>query len=152
MARLSVLTIQKNEKFLRQTSKDFDLSLLNDPSWQSFLKDLAETMYVADGVGLAAPQVGQSLRLIAVDMEGEAQIMINPKITKKSWLQTTAEEGCLSVPKFYGPVKRHKKIAVEFFDKKGQPQKKSYRDIEARVIQHEVDHLDGVLFIDKLVK
>lgn len=152
MARLPILTIPKNEEFLRQVAKDFDLKLLSDPLWQSFIRDLAETMYAADGVGLAAPQIGQSLRLIAVDLEGEAQIMINPKITKKSWRQTTAEEGCLSVPKFYGPVKRHKKITVEFFDTQGRPQKKSYRDISARIIQHETDHLDGLLFIDKLVK
>ncbi len=152
MSHLQILTIPKHEERLRKISSDFNLEALNDPVWRAFLNDFKETMYAADGVGLAAPQVGESLRLIAVDFEGEPKIMLNPKITKKSWLKATAEEGCLSVPKFYGPVKRHKKITVEFFDEQGNPQKISYRDTSARIIQHEVDHLDGILFIDKLVK
>jgi peptide deformylase len=152
MAKLQILTIPKDDERLRTASKEFDLKLLAEPDWKNFLADLKETMYTADGVGLAAPQVGKSLRLIAVDLEGEPLIMINPKITKKSWRQVVAEEGCLSVPKTYGPVKRHKKITVEFFDEHGQPQKNIYRDIPARITQHELDHLDGILFIDKLVK
>lgn len=152
MAKLKILTIPKDEDRLRRVAKDFDLKLLVEPGWKNFLADFKETMYAADGVGLAAPQVGESLRLIAIDLDSEPLIMINPKIIKKSWRKKIAEEGCLSVPKIYGPVKRHKKISVEFFDEHGQPQKNTYRDIPARIIQHETDHLDGVLFIDKLIK
>lgn len=149
---LQILTIPKHEEFLRQPSKGFDLSLLSDASWQRFLKDLKETMTAADGVGLAAPQVGQSVRIIAVNFEGETKIMLNPQITKKSWLAETAEEGCLSIPKIYGRVKRHKKIKVRFFDESGQAQRLTVRHAIARIIQHEIDHLDGLLFIDKMVK
>ncbi|NMC51199.1 peptide deformylase [Candidatus Kuenenbacteria bacterium] len=152
MARLKIFTITQNEDILRQVSKELDPSLLFQKDWQEFINDFKETMYAADGVGLAAPQVGKNLRLIAIDIEGEPLVMVNPQITKKSWLRATAEEGCLSVPKIYGPVKRHKKITVKFIDEKGKQQKNIYRDLAARVIQHEVDHLDGVLFIDKISK
>ncbi len=147
---LRILTIPRHEEFLRQKSKDFDLSLLTDVSWRAFLKDLKETMAEADGIGLAAPQIGQAVRIIAVDFEGETKIMVNPKIIKKSWLTETAEEGCLSVPKIYGQVKRHKKIKVEFFDEAGRPHRLAVRHLIARIIQHEIDHLDGILFIDKI--
>ncbi|OGG89648.1 peptide deformylase [Candidatus Kuenenbacteria bacterium RIFCSPLOWO2_12_FULL_42_13] len=149
---LQVLTIPKNEEFLRQKSKNFDLSLLADQFWQNFLKDLKETMASANGIGLAAPQAGQAVRIITVDFEGETKIMINPKITKKSWRHEIAEEGCLSVPKIYGKVRRHKKIKAEFFDEAGKPRRLAVRHIIARIIQHEIDHLDGILFIDKIVK
>lgn len=152
MARLKIFTITQNEDTLRQVSKELDPSLLFQKDWQEFINDFKETMYAADGVGLAAPQVGKNLRLIAIDIEGEPLVMVNPQITKKSWLRATDGEGCLSVPKIYGPVKRHKKITVKFIDEKGKQQKNIYRDLAARVIQHEVDHLDGVLFIDKISK
>ncbi|HRY63101.1 MAG TPA: peptide deformylase [Patescibacteria group bacterium] len=152
MSRLQIITLPKNEETLRKESQEFDLQLLSNPDWKTFLSDFKETMYAADGVGLAAPQVGRLLRLVAVDFEGEPQIMINPKITKKSWFTDIAEEGCLSVPKIYGRVKRHKKIKVTFFDETGQPKKLTLQGIVARITQHELDHLDGVLFIDKIIK
>ena len=118
---------------------------------QSFFDNLQETMLKADGLGLAAPQVDQLIRIIAVNMDESTQIMINPKITKKSWSRNIAEEGCLSIPNIYAKVKRSKKINVEYLDRQGQPQKLKTKNLAARIIQHEIDHLDGILFIDKMV-
>lgn len=117
---------------------------------QLLSRKMAETMLLADGVGLAAPQVGKSLRLIAVNHQNEVLIMFNPRLFKKSLLKEWGEEGCLSVPDKYGEVKRHKKISVEFQDRNGKIRSLVARGLLARVIQHEVDHLDGILFIDKV--
>jgi peptide deformylase len=111
-----------------------------------------KTMKEKDGVGLAAPQVGQNIRLIAVNTKDGVACMINPKITKKSWAKEWSEEGCLSVPGVYGQVKRHKKINCVYLDKNGAKIKIQAEGLMAVVIQHETDHLDGILFIDKAKK
>jgi peptide deformylase len=106
-------------------------------------------MFTDDGVGLAAPQVGQSIRLITVTTQDGAQAMFNPEITKRSLLKEWGEEGCLSVPNTFGDVKRYKKITCTFIDVQGQKRILPAKGLMARVIQHEIDHLDGILFIDK---
>lgn len=118
-------------------------------------------MYSNDGVGLAAPQIGKNIRVIATTQRekksdknkliGET-IMINPVITDTSKEMITAEEACLSVPDVFGFVRRHKSVTVEFLDHKGHKQTKKLKDFNATIIQHEIDHLDGVLFVDKMVK
>lgn len=117
------------------------------------LLDLAEsmvkTMIADDGVGLAAPQIGQNIRLIIVLTKDGPEIMFNPKITKTSLLSVWGEEGCLSIPKVFGQVKRKKKLRCEYLDSAGQKKIIEAVDMVARIIQHEVDHLDGILFIDK---
>ncbi len=110
---------------------------------------MAKTMLTKDGVGLAAPQIGKNIRLCVVNTKEGPIYLINPKIIKKSWAREWGEEGCLSVPNIFGEVKRHKKIICNFIDKKGKKAKISAEGLLARVIQHEVDHLDGILFIDK---
>ena len=119
------------------------------------LLDMEKTMRAKDGAGLAAPQIGQNISLIVINDRSKTIFLINPKITKKSWAQEIAEEGCLSVLTekgdiIYGPVKRHKKINCIYLDKFGKKQKLQAENLLARVIQHEVDHLDGILFIDRL--
>lgn len=111
---------------------------------------MERTMLEKDGVGLAAPQVGENIRLIVVNTKDGPIHLINPKITKKSWRKELGEEGCLSVPDFYGQVKRHKKIQAVYYDKKHVKIKIKAEGLLARVIQHEIDHLDGILFIDYL--
>jgi peptide deformylase len=126
-----------------------------DDNLASLAEDMAETMYDAPGVGLAAPQIGRSIKLIVVDTskdkEGERQFMpmVNPEIIAREGTQID-EEGCLSVPDLTSTVKRSKKITVSFQDIQGQPHELSTEDRFAVVLQHEIDHLNGILFIDHL--
>lgn len=142
---------------LRKKSAEISLSKIKDPEIQKLLLDMEKTMIVKDGAGLAAPQIGKNIRLIVVAHNGKNLFLINPKITRRSWAQEIGEEGCLSVlgPQgeiIYGPVKRHKKVSCLYFDSQGQKQKLQAENLLARVIQHETDHLDGILFIDRLEK
>jgi len=118
---------------------------------RTIVADMVDTMYDEVGIGLAAPQVGVSLRLLVVGDEEtrEARALINPVITDQSG-QATAEEGCLSIPGIFAPVTRAAWVRVEALDPGGQTVKMDARGLLARVLQHEIDHLDGVLFIDRL--
>lgn len=119
-----------------------------DKKLQRFLKDMAETMYAADGVGLAAPQVGVSKRIVVIDV-GEGLIeMINPVIVKKEG-SVIGGEGCLSVPDYEGEVERAEYVECEFTDRNGRRMLLQTDGLLAIAVQHELDHLDGVLFIDK---
>lgn len=143
--------------FLRKISQEINLAELKTPKMRQLFLDMEETMLKKDGAGLAAPQIGQSIRAIVIHHENKTLFLINPQITKKSWAREIEEEGCLSVLNdageiIYAPVERHKKINCVYFDRNGQKQKISAEKILARVIQHETDHLDGILFIDKIVK
>ncbi len=119
---------------------------------EKIIPDFIKTMKEKKGIGLAAPQIGKSIQLIAIQTKDDAQIFINPKITWKSFKKEIAEEGCLSIPNTFGKVKRSYKITVKFQDQKGQKQKLITKGLYARVLQHEIDHLNGILFIDKIVK
>lgn len=149
---MQILTLPKYEKILRQKSNDLNIDLIAAHGMQKFFEELGKIMLAANGLGLAAPQVAQQIRVIALNIAGQPHIFINPKISKKSLFKDMAEEGCLSMPGRYGQVKRHKKITVEYLDKSGQQRKQKFTGLISRVIQHEIDHLDGLLFIDKLVK
>lgn len=116
---------------------------------QKLIPEMIKTMLIKDGVGLAAPQIGKSIRLIVVRYKDNNLIIINPKIIKRSLLKDWDEEGCLSVPGVFGYVKRCKKITVKYLDESGRERKLSAEGLLARIIQHEIDHLDGILFIDK---
>ena len=150
------MSIQKIYKYpapvLRQKTESistFDDTLL------SLVRDMAETMYDAPGIGLAAPQIGQSVKLIVVDTtkdkEGEPRFMplINPEIVAHEGTQID-EEGCLSVLDLTATVKRYKKVTVSYQDLQGQAQELSAEDRYAVVLQHEIDHLNGILFLDYL--
>lgn len=144
---------------LRDKSIEINLVDFKKAEMKKLLLDMNYTMRKLDGAGLAAPQIGLKIRLIAVNDEATKKtiFMINPKITKKSWGQEIDEEGCLSVVDekgkiIYGPVSRHKKVTCLYFDEKGEKKKIQAEKMLARIIQHEVDHLDGILFIDRLVK
>ncbi len=112
------------------------------------LDNMAQTMYFADGVGLAAPQVGILSRLIVVDV-GEGLIeMINPSIVEREGSEN-GKEGCLSIPGIYGEVERSFRVVVDGFDRKGKKIRIAGEGFLARALQHEIDHLDGILFIEK---
>jgi peptide deformylase len=114
-------------------------------------EDMIQTMREAPGVGLAAPQVGRSIRLIVFDIgdEAGARALANP-VLKNEWGEQVGDEGCLSVPGLYYPVRRAQKVWAEGMDLDGHQVTIEAENLLARVLQHEVDHLDGVLFIDRL--
>ncbi len=136
---------------LRATARPIDV--LNDEV-QSLIDDLIETMYAAPGVGLAAPQVGVLLRLFVVDVsanqKGESlRVLINPTIVSRQGMQID-EEGCLSLPGFAAHVLRPAHIVITGLDRQGQPARVEGQGLMARALQHEMDHLDGTLFVDRL--
>lgn len=119
------------------------------PVIKKLIKDMEETMRAAPGVGLAAPQIGESLSIIVADIGKGLIALINPKIVKKSGRITFAE-ACLSVPGLEAPVDRYSKVCVKALDKSGKPMIIDAEDYLAVVFQHEIDHLDGILFIDRV--
>ena len=116
-----------------------------------------ETMYNAHGVGLAAPQVGLGIRLFVIDaaqmdekLEGYKKVFINPKITAHDDEEVKFEEGCLSIPGVRGKVKRPDEITIHYLDENFEPQELTVDGIVSRIIQHEYDHIEGILFTEKL--
>lgn len=120
-----------------------------DKKLRKLLDDMAETMYENDGVGLAAPQIGEAIQAVVIDCQDEAGLieLINPEITYREG-SVTDTEGCLSVPDIYGEVTRAAKVKVEFLNRRGKKQHLTATGLLARCIQHELDHLNGQLFID----
>lgn len=143
MAKLEI--IKAGNPLLRQTAAEVQRI---DKKLQRFLKDMAETMYAADGVGLAAPQVGVLKRVVVIDVGEGLLELINPVITKREG-SVIGGEGCLSVPEYEGEVERAAYVECEFTDRHGKRLLLSTEGLLAVAVQHELDHLDGVLFIDK---
>lgn len=126
-----------------------------DKSLRKLVEDMNDTMVKAKGVGIAAPQVGVDARvfLVVLGADGKNPLtipMVNPEITWFSEEAEIEEEGCLSLPKQFGKVERPVEVIVEFQDLKGSAKSLKLKKLDARVVQHELDHLNGVLFIDKL--
>ena len=120
-----------------------------DDSTKRLIDDMIETMRDAPGVGLAAPQVGVPLRVIVVEYEDELYSVVNPEIVKSNGA-VTDEEGCLSAPNWQGPVTRASNVLVKGRDRNGKEVRIRAEGWLARIFQHEVDHLDGILFLDKV--
>ena len=120
-----------------------------DDEVRRLVEDLYETMDAARGVGLAANQIGVARRVAVVDADGDRFVMIDPTIIETEG-QATAEEGCLSIPDIYGDVTRPERVVVEALDLEGNRYRKDATGLKARAIQHEIDHLDGILFLDHL--
>jgi len=126
-----------------------------DDSIREIVTLMLQTMYTEDGIGLAAPQVGINKQILVVDCELEDPnippfVLINPKITAYSREVALGQEGCLSIPNVFMDVKRPESIEVSYKDEHGRPQKRLFSGLPARVIQHEMDHLNGVLFVDRV--
>jgi peptide deformylase len=146
---MAVLKVRKyGDPVLRRRAKPVEAVT---PELRRIVADMIDTMYDEVGIGLAAPQVGVSLRLMVVgDDDGrEARALVNPVITERGG-EVTAEEGCLSIPGVFAPVTRFEWVRLEAQDIDGRSVTFTGRGLRARVFQHEMDHLDGVLFIDRL--
>jgi peptide deformylase len=124
-----------------------------DDSLRKLIRDMFETMYDAEGIGLAGPQVGVDQRVIVVDVREEGTTplaLINPRIVESAADTDKAEEGCLSIPGVSGVVERPTRVVVEALSDTGAPVRVEAEGLLGRCLQHEVDHLDGVLFVDRL--
>lgn len=149
---------------LREEAQDIEV---NTSELQDFIDDMFETLGAAKGIGLAAPQVGRSQRLFVVDLRPMAKefeeeygsvpkwareplVFINPQIVEVSEAEITFEEGCLSIPEIREEVSRPEAIRIEYLDRNFEPQKLEADEFLARVIQHEYDHIEGILFFDHL--
>lgn len=158
MGKIVTTQTKKDESFLRKRAKEFDVSLLRDKKkakeMKNLIRDMREFMKKANGIGLSANQIGLPYRLFVAqvpDSQGKQKFyaIFNPEIKKESNEKVTAEEGCLSVPETYGTVERYYKLILTGFDAQGKKMKIKAWGLLARVFQHEVDHLDGKLFIDR---
>lgn len=142
---------------LRKVSEDITMDY---PDLEKFIKDMYQTMDEADGVGLAAPQVGRNIRIFTVDGSafedvdatcvGFRKVFINAHITERWGEEVTRNEGCLSVPGIHEDVTRQDHIRIEYMDEKGVQHQEEFSGIKAWIIQHEYDHLEGILFTDHL--
>jgi peptide deformylase len=125
-----------------------------DDGLQQLIDDMIQTMYAAPGIGLAAPQVGVPLRVCVIDLSagkqgGELITLVNPEFLEREGMQLE-DEGCLSVPGFTATVARPARVVVKGLDRQGHPVTIEGRDLLARALQHEIDHLDGLLFLDRI--
>ncbi len=146
----------KNEKFFRLLSYPDPLIRkknaavdVRDPELPTIIAKMYETMHEADGVGLAAPQFGMNIRLAVVHYRGESVTLINPEITYYSRSTNVVEEGCLNMPGRYVPVRRSKKIHYKNTDIDGKVKKYKASGMIARIIQHETDHLNQTVILDR---
>ncbi|MAZ07619.1 MAG: peptide deformylase [Rickettsiales bacterium] len=152
MAVLQILTIPDPRlKYKSNNIQNFDKNL------EKIVDDMFDTLYASgNGIGLAAPQVNIHQRIIVMDLredeKSNPQVFINPRIIKFSAEKNINEEGCLSIPEFYAEVERPSTVDVEWFDTKGKKIKKKMTGLLSICMQHEIDHLNGVLFIDHISK
>ena len=154
---MSILKVARmGHPVLRRRARALDRSDLKNPLLQKFFDDMIETMYEYHGVGLAGPQVHEGLRVFVAmldeepDEKSEATVVINPEIIRNGPAVDDGWEGCLSIPEIRGMVPRHTDITVKALDRTGKGVELRLQGFPARVAQHETDHLDGVLFLDRM--
>ena len=154
---MSILKVAKmGHPVLREKARAVDKSELKSPTLQQFIDSMIDTMHEYTGVGLAAPQVHESLRLFVALLEaddngeGDAMVFVNPEISVKGDQTVEGWEGCLSIPDIRGRVPRAQHVMVSALDRHGKRFELELKDFRARVVQHENDHLDGVLFFERM--
>lgn len=156
--------LQVKEKSLREVSKPVHSV---DKKVLELIEDMEDTLAAQkdpEGVGLAAPQIGKNIRMFLMSFEGNDKVVINPEIvqlkevpvekvkSKKSKKREKLLEGCLSLPHYYGPLKRAKKLTLKYMDETGKTVTEEFTGFLAQIVQHEIDHLNGVLFIDRILE
>jgi peptide deformylase len=157
---MSILKIARiGHPVVRQKARPLSEAEIVSPEIQRLIDDMRETMYDYEGVGVAAPQVHVSLRLAVLEVQASDEraeervpftVLINPKVTPLSKKLATRFEGCLSVPDLRGPVPRYERVRLDALDRAGQPFSVEASAFHARVIQHECDHLDGNVYLDRM--
>ena len=154
---MSILKVARmGHPALRERAKALDKSALRQPLVQKLIDDMVETMFEYHGVGLAAPQIHEGIRIFVALLDEEpgpdsdAVAMINPEITPQGTAMADGWEGCLSIPDIRGMVPRYTDILLKALDRDGKPIELQLKNFAARVAQHETDHLDGVLFFDRM--
>jgi peptide deformylase len=154
---MSILKVARmGHPVLRQRTKPLDKSDLRNPAVQKFMDDMIDTMYEYHGVGLAAPQVHESLAIFVAMLDedptekSEATVFVNPVIVPAGEATEEGWEGCLSIPDIRGMVPRHVAITLKALDRQGKAVELPLKSFPARVAQHEADHLNGVLFFDRM--
>ncbi len=150
---MAIMRITKHgEQVLKKVSNPVDYAAIKK-DLPVLLRNMWETMYAAKGVGLAAPQIGLNVRISVIDVRPDEKpqplVLINPEIISKEG-SIEEEEGCLSVPGLYSKIKRYSKVKIRALNAQGKPYEMSGQGLLARAFQHEIDHLDGKLFIDHL--
>ncbi len=140
----------ENEEFLhRRAARVADPTA---PEMRALIPEMVETMRAAEGVGLAAPQIGKSISLCVIEINGTVSVYFNPKIVSRSEEKVIFEEGCLSLPGEFFPIERAEKITVRYDDATGKARKLTATGFLSIVLQHEIDHLEGTLIIDRYRK
>jgi peptide deformylase len=153
---MSILKVARmGHPVLREVAGEVDPTTVRSPAFQKLIDDMIETMVEYDGIGLAAPQVHESVRLFVAGVEGSGDNLkivpfVNPVITPVGDDTTDDWEGCLSIPDLRGRVPRARDILIRALDRRGKPFEMTLKNFPARVVQHETDHLDGVLFFDRM--
>jgi peptide deformylase len=154
---MSILKVARmGHPVLRERARPLDKSDIKSASFQKLVDDMIDTMHEYHGVGLAAPQVHEGLRLFVAlldedpDAKSEAVVIVNPEIVPNGSAMEEGWEGCLSIPDIRGMVPRYTDIMVRALDRSGRPIELTLKNFPARVAQHETDHLDGVLFFDRM--
>ena len=143
---------EEGDEILKKKSRDVEIDDITGEKIQTLIDDMIETMHHYNGVGLAAVQVGILKKIIVIDVEdgNNVYVIINPKILKTKG-EKECEEGCLSFPNQFGKVIRPTEVTVEYYNRDGKKVKLKAKDLLAQAICHECDHLEGILFIDKVI-
>jgi peptide deformylase len=153
---MSILKVARmGHPVLRTRAREVDPTTVRTAPFQKLIDDMIETMTEYEGIGLAAPQVHESVRLFVAGVEGKGDDLkilpfINPVITPVGEETVEDWEGCLSIPEIRGKVPRAREIVIKALDRRGKPFEMTLKNFPARVVQHETDHLDGVLFFDRM--
>jgi peptide deformylase len=153
---MSILKVARmGHPVLRERAREVDTTTVRSPAFQKLIDDMIETMIEYEGIGLAAPQVHEHVRLFVAGVEGSGDNLkilpfINPVITPTTEEKVEDWEGCLSIPEIRGKVSRPREVLIKALDRRGKPFEMTLKNYPARVVQHETDHLDGVLFLDRM--
>lgn len=157
---MSILKVARiGHPVVRAAAREVPKDAIGEPAFQKLIDDMRQTMYEYEGVGLAAPQVHEGLRLAVLEVPGSDDradtavpftVLVNPVVTPLGPEKVTGWEGCLSIPDLRGAVPRLKRVRLEALDREGRPYSLEATDFFARVIQHECDHLDGRVYLDRM--
>jgi len=148
MALRTIVT--DGDPVLRNVAEDVDPSWLSTDEFATLIEDMVETMYHAKGVGLAAPQIGIGKRIFVAESADGPIAVVNARIVRRSRKTVADEEGCLSIPGKFDTVERAREVTVEGLTTDGKPLTFTAKGFFARIMQHEIDHLDGILYVDRV--